>query len=94
MMIEAYKRYDGQALGSDKVGDASGDNWGKIGDIPEPPKTFHKNAFAPKPNPLRNQIDTTLAPAVFPPQTDNFQKPIKSRVTWGMSSLGSRGETE
>jgi hypothetical protein len=67
MMIEAYKRYDGQALGSDKVGEGSGENEGKIGDIPKPPKTYHKNAYAPKPNPLRNRLDTTPAPPVFPP---------------------------
>ena len=71
-MIEAYKRYDGQALGADKVGEGSGENEGKIGDIPEPPKTHHKNAYAPKPNPLRNRLDTTPAPPVFPPHTDNF----------------------
>jgi hypothetical protein len=54
MMIEAYKRYDGQALGADKVGEGSGENEGKIRDIPEPPKTHHINAYAVKPNPLRN----------------------------------------
>jgi hypothetical protein len=54
MMIEAYKCYDGQALGSDKVGEASGENEGKIDDIPEPPKNYNKNAYAPKLNPLRN----------------------------------------
>jgi hypothetical protein len=53
MMIDAYKRYDVQALGSEKVGEGSGENEGKIGDIPEPPKTYHKNAYAPKPNSLR-----------------------------------------
>jgi hypothetical protein len=55
MMIEAYKCYDGQALGSNKVGVGSGENEGKIGDIPEPPKTYHRNAYAPKPNPLRTR---------------------------------------
>jgi hypothetical protein len=72
MMIEAYKRYDGQVLGLDKVGEGSGVNEGKFGDIPEPPKTYHKNAYAPKPNPLRNRLDTTPTPAVFPSQTNNF----------------------
>jgi hypothetical protein len=46
MMIEAYKRYDGQALGSDKVGEGSGDNDGKIEDILEPPKTHQKCLFS------------------------------------------------
>jgi hypothetical protein len=89
-MIETYKHQDGEALGANKVGEGSGENEGKIGDIPEPPKTHHKNAIVPKPNHLRNRLDTTPASPVFPPQTDNFQKPSNSRVTWGMSSLGRR----
>jgi hypothetical protein len=39
--------------------------------ILEPPKTHYKNAFVPKPNHL-NRLDTTPAPPVFPPQTNNF----------------------
>jgi hypothetical protein len=54
IMIETYKRQDGEALGEKKVGEGSGENEGKIRDIPEPPKTHHKNAFVPKPNHLRN----------------------------------------
>jgi hypothetical protein len=54
MMIEAFKLQDGEALGANKVGKGSGENGWKIGDIPEPPKTNHKNAFVPKPNHLRN----------------------------------------
>jgi hypothetical protein len=50
IMIETYKHQDGEALGANKIGE----NEGKIGDIPEPPKTHHKNAFVPKPNHLRN----------------------------------------
>jgi hypothetical protein len=84
-MIETYKHQDGEALGAKKVGKGSGES-----DIPEPPKTHHRNAFVPKPNHLRNRLDTTPAPLVFPPQTDNFQKPSSSRVSWGMSSLGRR----
>jgi hypothetical protein len=54
MMIEVYKRYDGQELGSDKIRECGGEGGEKIGDIQSPPKTFYKNAYAPKPNPLRN----------------------------------------
>jgi hypothetical protein len=71
-MIEAFKRQNGEALGANKVGEGSGENEGKIKDILEPPKTHHKNAFIPKPNHLRNRLDTTPAPPVFPPQTNNF----------------------
>jgi hypothetical protein len=33
MMMENYKRQDGQALGSEKVGESSGEGGEKIGDI-------------------------------------------------------------
>jgi hypothetical protein len=88
IMIETYKHQDGEALGANKVGEGSGANEGKIGDIPEPQKTHHKNAFVPKPNHLRNQLDTTPAPPVFPPQTDNFQKPIKFKSDLGNVLFG------
>jgi hypothetical protein len=48
IMIETYKRQDGERLWANKVSEGSGEN------IPEPPKTHHKNAFVPKPNHLRN----------------------------------------
>jgi hypothetical protein len=66
-----------EGLGANKVDEGSCEN------IPKPPKTHHKNAFVPKPNNLRNQLDTTPAPPVFPPQTDDFQKPIKFMSTSG-----------
>jgi hypothetical protein len=37
IMIETYKRKDGEGLGANNVGEGSGEN------IPEPPKTHHKN---------------------------------------------------
>jgi hypothetical protein len=42
IMIATYKRQDGEALRANKLGEGSGENEGKIGDIPEPPKTHHK----------------------------------------------------
>jgi hypothetical protein len=92
MMIEAYKHYDGQALGSDKVGECSGGGGEKIGDILAPSKTFHKNAYAPKPNPLRNKFDTTLDPPIFPHSTDDFQKPIKFKSDLGNEFVGKNSE--
>jgi hypothetical protein len=76
-MIEAFKRQDGEGLGANKVGEGSGEN------IPEPPKTHHKNDFPPKPNHLRNRLDTTPAPPVFPTPTNDLQKPIKFVSTSG-----------
>jgi hypothetical protein len=86
IMIETYKRQDGEGLGANKVGEGNGEN------IPEPPKTHHKNAFPPKPNHLRNRLDTTPAPPVFPPQTNDFQKPIKFVSTLGTVFFGKESE--
>jgi hypothetical protein len=85
-MIETFKRQDGEGLGANKVGEGSGEN------ILEPPKTNHKNDFPPKPNHLRNQLDTTPAPPVFPPQTNDFQKPIKFVSTSGKVFSGKESE--
>jgi hypothetical protein len=76
------------------VGEGGGENEGKIRDIPEPPKIHHKNAFVPKPNHLRNRLDTTLAPPVFPPQTDNFRRPIKFKSVLGNEFFGKERETK
>jgi hypothetical protein len=92
MMIETYKRQDGKALGSEKVGESSGEGGEKIGDILAPPKTYHKNAFAPKPNPLRNKLDTNSDPPIFPHSTYDFQKPIVFRSTLGNVFFGKERE--
>jgi hypothetical protein len=92
MMIEAYKHYDGQALGSEKIGECSGEGGEKIGDIQAPPKTYHKNAYDPKPNPLRNKFDTTPDPLIFPHSTDDFQKPIKFKSNLGNVFFGKESE--
>jgi hypothetical protein len=59
IMIETFKRKDSEGPGANKVGEGSGEN------IPEPLKT-HQNDFPPKPNHLRNRLDTTPAPPCFP----------------------------
>jgi hypothetical protein len=61
IMIETFKRQNGVGLGANKIGEGSEEN------ILEPPKIHHKNDFPPKPNHLRNRLDTALAPPVFPP---------------------------
>jgi hypothetical protein len=86
MMIEAFKRQDGEGLGANKVGEGSGEN------IPEPPKTHHKNDFPPKPNHLRNRLDTTPAPPVFPTPTNDLQNPIKFVSTSGKVFFGKESD--
>jgi hypothetical protein len=90
MMIKTYKRYDGQVLVSEKVGECSGEGGEKIGDIQAPPKTFQKNAYAPKMNQLKNKLDTNPDPPIFPHSTNDLRNPSSSRVIWGMSSMGKR----
>jgi hypothetical protein len=87
MMIEAFKRQDGEVLGAKKVGEGSGES-----DVPEPPKSHNKNAFVPKPDHLRNRLDTTPDPPVFPPQTNNFQEPIKFKSVLGNEFFRKMGE--
>jgi hypothetical protein len=86
IMMETYKRQDGEGLGANKVGEGSGEN------ILEPPKTHHENDFPPKPNHLRNRLDTTPASPVFTPQTNDFQKPIKFVSTSGKVFFGKENE--
>jgi hypothetical protein len=88
IMIETYKRRDGEGLEANKVGEGSGEN------IPEPPQTHHKNDFPLKPNHLRNRLDTTPAPPVFPPQTNDFQEPIKFVSTYRKVFFGKESEKE
>jgi hypothetical protein len=51
-----------------------------------------KNDFPPKPNNLRNRLDITPAPPVFPPQTNDLQKPIKFVSTSGKVFFGEESE--
>jgi hypothetical protein len=86
IMIETFKRQDGEGLGANKVGEGSGEN------IPKPTKSHHKNDFHPKPNHLRNQLDTTPTSPVLPPQTNDFQNPIKFVSTSGKVFFGKESE--
>jgi hypothetical protein len=90
MMMETYKRYDGQALGSKKVGGCSGEGKKRLVISKLHKKTFHKNAYAPKPKPLRNKFDTNPDPPLFPHTTNDFQKSPSSSSNMGMCSLGKR----
>jgi hypothetical protein len=65
--------------------------------VGEVEKTFQShqkptNDFPPKPNHLRNRLDTTPAPLVFPPQTNELQKPIKFVSTSGKVFFGKESE--
>jgi hypothetical protein len=68
IMIETFKRQDGEGLGANKVGERSGEN------ITEPSKTDHKNDFPPKPNHLRKRLNTTQLHPCF------LQKQMISKI--------------
>jgi hypothetical protein len=92
MMMETYKRQDGRGFGSEKIGESSGEGEENIGDILPPPKTHHKNAYVPKPNPLLNKLNTNPDPPIFLHSTNDFQKPIKFISTLGKVFFGKESE--
>jgi hypothetical protein len=55
-------------------------------------QSHHKNDFPSKPNHLRNRLDTTPAPPVFPTPTNDLQKPIKFVSTSGKVFFGKESE--
>jgi hypothetical protein len=92
MMMETYKREHGRGFGSEKIRESSGEGEEKIGDTLAAPKTHHKNAYIPKPNPLLNKLDTNPDPPIFPHSTNDFQKPIKFISTLGKVFFGRESE--
>jgi hypothetical protein len=56
------------------------------------PKDLPQKCLCSKPNPLRNQLDTTPDPPVFPPQMNDFQKTIKFKSDLGSEFFGKKGE--
>jgi hypothetical protein len=55
MMIASCKRFDGWALGLDKVGEGSGEREGKSRNVSVPPQPTPKDKFASKPNQPRQK---------------------------------------
>jgi hypothetical protein len=55
MMIAGSKRFDGRALGLDKVGEGSGERERKFGNVSVPPQPTPKDKFASKPNQPREK---------------------------------------
>jgi hypothetical protein len=55
MMIASCKRFDGWALGLDKVGEGSGERERKFGNVSVPPQSTPKDKFASKPNQPREK---------------------------------------
>jgi hypothetical protein len=90
MMMETYKRQDGKALGSEKVGESCGEGGEKIGHIQAPPKTTKQMPMLL--NPAHYETNSTqiqIHPYSLTPQMIS-KSPSNSRVTWGMCSLGKR----
>jgi hypothetical protein len=86
MMIEAFKHQYGEALGAKKVG-------AEVVRIRGRSEISHNHQKPTTKMPyLRNRLDTTLAPPVFPPQTNKFQKPIKFESDLGNKFFGKKGE--
>jgi hypothetical protein len=90
MMIETYKRQDGKALGSEKVGESSGEGGEKIGDILAPPKTYQKMPLLLNLTHYEtNSTQTQIHPYSLTPHM--ISKSLSSsRAHWGMCSLGKK----
>jgi hypothetical protein len=58
MMIASCKRFDGWALGYDKVGESSCEREGKFGNVQVSPQPTPKDKFASKPNQLLKPRET------------------------------------
>jgi hypothetical protein len=56
MMIASCKRFDGWALGLNKVGEGSGERERKFGNVSVPPQPTPKGKFASKPNQPREKL--------------------------------------
>jgi hypothetical protein len=78
MMIASCKRFDGWALGFDKVGESSGEI---EGNVPVPPRSTSKDKFAPKPNQfLKSREKPSEKPSEKPceePHTKPKPRPIR-----------------
>jgi hypothetical protein len=92
MIIEAYKRYDGQALGSEKVGECSGEEGEKIGDILAPQKNLPQECLCSESQPTEHKLDRTPDPPIFPHSRNDFQKPIKFKSDLGNEFFGKNSE--
>jgi hypothetical protein len=77
MKIAEFKQYDTRGLGTEVINESSGEKEEKIGYMPVPPQTRLKNFCKPKPKHLLSKLDRTTDPPIFPPKTDDFQKPVK-----------------
>ena len=98
MMVAEWKRVDGRGLGFEKVGECSGESVTekseveKIGDILAPPLVTPKNnSFEPKPNHLRNKLDTDPLPPEFPPKLSDFQKRVTFVSDWTKKTWSGDG---
>jgi hypothetical protein len=105
MMIASCMRFDGWALGLDKVGEGSGEREGKFGNLSVPPQPTPKDKFASKPNQprenrvrrqvkslVRNQVSSlvkSLIPSLSPDQSVSIVSFVERMVT--RDRFASRG---
>jgi hypothetical protein len=75
MMIASCKRFDGWALGSDKVGERSSEREGKFGNVSVPPQPTPKDKFASKPNQLLTPREKPSEKASEKPSEKSSEKP-------------------
>jgi hypothetical protein len=93
MMMETYKHQDGKALGSEKVGEASGEGGEKIGDILTPPKPTTRIPLLLNPTHYEtNSTQTQIHPYSLTPHMIS-RSLSSSRAHWGMCSSGKKARS-
>jgi hypothetical protein len=55
-------------------------------------KNLPQKCYAPKPNPLKNKLETTPDPPIFPHSTNDFRKPIMFKSDLGNVFFGKESE--
>jgi hypothetical protein len=75
MMIASCKRFDGWALGLDKVGEDSGEREGKFGNVSAPPQPTPKDKFVSKPNHVLKPGEKTSEKPCGKPSEKHCEEP-------------------
>jgi hypothetical protein len=88
MMTASCKRFDGWALGLDKVGEGSGEREGKFGNVSAPPQPTPKDKFASKPNRVLRPREKSSEKPSEKPCKESHPKPMPRPIRFHCEYCG------
>jgi hypothetical protein len=91
MMIASYNRFDGSALGLDKVGEGSGEREGKFGNVSAPPQPTPRDKFVSKPNHVLKPIENPSEKSCEKPCDEPHPKPKPRLIRFRGEYCGKDG---